>query len=80
METYNPYEYNILQEGLQEAGVISEARVQDIPGMNTTTKFKPKYSSKDIEFAEKKSKKTIARFFSNLSRLGMNMMNRLSKI
>lgn len=72
METYNPYEYNVLQENSQEPGVITEARVQDIPGMNVTTKFKPKYSSKDIELAEKKSKKTIARFFSNLSRLGMN--------
>lgn len=73
METYNPYEFPIFEEvPSSTAGVISEARVMDIPGMKETFKFRPKYSQQDIELAEKKSKRKIAKFFSNLSRLGMN--------
>ena len=72
METYNPYEFPIMEQYNNVPGVITEARTQEIPGMNVTTKFRPKYSSQDIANAEKKSKRTIARFFSNLSRLGMN--------
>lgn len=73
METYNPYEFPVFESGpASTAGVISEARVMDVPGMKETYKFIPKYSKQDIENAEKKSKRKIAKFFSNLSRLGMN--------
>ena len=40
---------------------------QNIPGFNVTTNFKPKYATN-----EKKKKGTIAKFFSNLSRMGMS--------
>lgn len=67
---FNPYEFD--NPATYTPGVITEARVMDIPGMKQTTKYSPKYSKDEIEKAEKKSKRTIAKFFSNLSRLGMN--------
>lgn len=41
---------------------------RSIPGFKETTNFKPRYSS---EQTKEKKKNTIAKFFSNLSRLGM---------
>lgn len=40
----------------------------NIPGFNVTTNFKPKYATE----TKKKKKGTIAKFFSNLSRMGMS--------
>ena len=51
---------------------ISEAsgyNPNSIPGFKQTVKYTPKYSAKQIN---KKKKGTIAKFFSNLSRLGMD--------
>lgn len=41
---------------------------QNIPGFNVTTNFKPKYATNE----KKKKKGSIAKFFSNLSRMGMS--------
>ena len=41
---------------------------RSIPGFKETTNFKPRYSSEQVK---EKKKNTIAKFFSNLSRLGM---------
>lgn len=41
----------------------------NIPGFKQTTNFKPRYATQQ---QEKKSKRTISKFFSNLSRLGMD--------
>lgn len=70
---------NIL-EGLQlheviseiDHGIIDEANnpYSNIPGFRQTVNFKPKYSQAEID-KKKKSKNTIAKFFSNMSRLGM---------
>lgn len=48
-----------------------------IPGFRQTTNFKPKYAS--VEAEAKKPKRTIAKFFSNLSRLGMNYEDQVLK-
>ena len=40
----------------------------NIPGFNVTTNFKPSYAKED----KKKKKRSIAKFFSNLSRMGMS--------
>ena len=42
---------------------------RNIPGFKETTNFRPKYSKQEVE---KKKKGTIAKFFSNMSRLGMS--------
>lgn len=41
---------------------------RNIPGFNVTTNFKPNYAKEE----KKKKKNTIAKFFSNLSRMGMS--------
>ncbi len=48
-----------------------------IPGFKQTTNFKPKYAS--VEAEAKKPKRTIAKFFSNLSRLGMDYDDQVLK-
>lgn len=48
-----------------------------IPGFRQTTNFKPKYAS--VEAEAKKPKRTIAKFFSNLSRLGMDYDDQVLK-
>ena len=48
-----------------------------IPGFRQTTNFKPKYASVQAEQA--KPKRTIAKFFSNLSRLGMDYDDQVLK-
>lgn len=42
---------------------------KNIPGFNVTTNFKPRYATAE---AEKKKKRTIAKFFSNMARWGMD--------
>lgn len=57
-------------------GLINEDKNQfnpnNIPGFKQTVKYTPKYSKADIDKKEKKSKRKINTFFSNLSRFGMN--------
>lgn len=48
-----------------------------IPGFKQTTNFKPKYASAQAEAS--KPKRTIAKFFSNLSRLGMDYDDQVLK-
>jgi hypothetical protein len=48
-------------------GMLTENTPTNIPGFNQTTNFKPNYAKAQ----ETKKKGTIARFFSNMSRLGM---------
>lgn len=59
-----------------DLGIINEANNQfnpnNIPGFKQTVKYAPKYSKADIERKEKKSKRKINKFFSNLSRFGMS--------
>lgn len=54
---------------LNESTQINEVARSSIPGFNQTTNFKPKYT-KDVK--EPKKKRTISKFFSNLSRFGMD--------
>lgn len=57
-------------------GLVNEDKNQfnpnNIPGFKQTVKYTPKYSKADIDKKEKKSKRKINTFFSNLSRFGMN--------
>lgn len=46
-------------------------RSSNIPGFKETTNFRPRYAS-NVEEKKKKKKNLISRFFSNMSRLGMN--------
>ena len=48
---------------------------RNIPGFKETTNFKPKYASQP----EKKKKGTIARFFSNMARMGMDYDDQVIK-
>ena len=48
-----------------------------IPGFRQTTNFKPKYAS--VQAEKDKPKRTIAKFFSNLSRLGMDYDDQVLK-
>lgn len=48
---------------------------RNIPGFKETTNFKPKYASQ----TEKKKKGTIARFFSNMARMGMDYDDQVIK-
>lgn len=57
-------------------GLVNESKNQfnpnNIPGFKQTVKYTPKYSKAEINKKEKKSKRKINTFFSNLSRFGMN--------
>ena len=55
-----------------DMGIIDETAnpYSNIPGFKQTVNFTPKYSQAEIE-KKKKSKNTIAKFFSNMSRFGM---------
>lgn len=48
---------------------------RNIPGFKETTNFKPKYAAQQ----EKKKKGTIARFFSNMARMGMDYDDQVIK-
>lgn len=56
----------------QDMGIIDEGNnpYSNIPGFRQTVNFKPKYTQAEID-KKKKSKNTIAKFFSNMSRFGM---------
>lgn len=54
-------------------------RPNNIPGFKQTTKYAPKYSQAEIAAREKKSKRTINKFFSNMSRLGMSLDEQVIK-
>lgn len=55
-----------------DMGLVGESNnpYSNIPGFRQTNNFTPKYSQAEID-KKKKSKKTIAKFFSNMSRFGM---------
>jgi hypothetical protein len=54
-------------------GLVEEARMTtNIPGFKETTKYSPKYTKDQVDKVEKKKKRKINKFFSNLSRFGMN--------
>lgn len=56
-----------------DMGLIEESRMTtNIPGFKETVKYAPKYSKDEIDKKEKKKKRKINKFFSNLSRFGMN--------
>lgn len=56
-----------------DMGLVEEARMTtNIPGYKETTKYSPKYSKDQVDKVEKKKKRKINKFFSNLSRFGMN--------
>lgn len=69
INTGGSIESRIIQEGsdmmVGEGYQISPSR--NIPGFKETTNFKPKYAT-----PKEKKKGVIAKFFSNMSRLGMN--------
>ena len=56
-----------------DMGLVEEARMTtNIPGFKETIKYSPKYSKDQVDKVEKKKKRKINQFFSNLSRFGMN--------
>lgn len=56
-----------------DMGLVEEARMtSNIPGFKETIKYSPKYSKDQVDKVEKKKKRKINQFFSNLSRFGMN--------
>ena len=63
-----------------DMGYIGENRLEEsrqqgtsnIPGFKETVKYRPKYSKDEVDKKEKKKKRKINQFFSNLSRFGMN--------
>lgn len=70
----------------QDGGVIDDimeaaqiSRTTNIPGFKETTRYTPKYSQAEIEKKEKRSKRTINKFFSNMARLGMSLDEQVIK-
>lgn len=57
-----------------EDGFVLEQdfRPQNIPGFKQTAKYSPKYTKDEVDKAAKKKRRKINKFFSNLSRFGMN--------
>lgn len=51
----------------------------NIPGFKETMRYVPKYSQAEIAAKEKKSKRTINKFFSNMARLGMSLDEQVIK-
>ena len=51
----------------------------NIPGFKETLRYAPKYSQADVEKREKKSKRFINKFFSNMARLGMSLDEQVIK-
>ena len=73
---YEPESY-MIGSNILEAEDYSKPN--NIPGFKVTTKYTPKYSQADIEKKEKKSKRTINKFFSNMARLGMSLDEQVIK-
>lgn len=63
-ETYTQQSYDI-----DMRGNVIEASEGSIPGLNLTTNFRPRYSNNP---RREKKKNIIAKFFSEMSRFGMN--------
>lgn len=51
----------------------------NIPGFKETTRYAPKYSQAEIDLKERKSKRAINKFFSNMARLGMSLDEQVIK-
>ena len=63
-ETYQSQAYSV-----DHGGSIVEASNNSIPGFKETTNFRPRYSNNP---GKPKNKRTIAKFFSEMSRFGMH--------
>lgn len=63
-EKYTQNTYDI-----DEKGHVMEASNSSIPGFSATTNFRPRYSN---DPRKKKSKRSISKFFSDMSRFGMS--------
>ena len=66
-----------IMDNVNEA--MDYSKPNNIPGFKVTTKYAPKYSQAEIAKKEKKSKRTINKFFSNMSRLGMSIDEQVIK-
>lgn len=66
-----------IMDNVNEA--MDYSKPNNIPGFKVTTKYTPKYSQAEISKKEKKSKRTINKFFSNMSRLGMSIDEQVIK-
>ena len=66
-----------IMDNVNEA--MDYSKPNNIPGFKATTKYAPKYSQAEIAKKEKKSKRTINKFFSNMSRLGMSIDEQVIK-
>ena len=64
-EVREPIDMGLIGEG------VDFSNPYNIPGFRQTNNFVPKYSATQIA-EKKKKKKTISKFFSNMSRFGMN--------
>lgn len=64
-ETYQSQSYSVDHTG----HVVDEASTSSIPGFKETTNFRPRYSNNPTK---PKGKRTIAKFFSEMSRFGMH--------
>jgi len=69
--------YEAQDSGILESGQFGNAT--NIPGFKQTVKYTPKYSQAEIDKKEKKSKRLINKFFSNMSRLGMSLDEQVIK-
>lgn len=69
--------YEAQDSGILESGQFGNAT--NIPGFKQTVKYAPKYSQAEIDKKEKKSKRLINKFFSNMSRLGMSLDEQVIK-
>ena len=70
-ENYTEVKGQLIQESssmfIGEGNMLTEQNINNIPGFKQTTNFRPNYAKTQDE----KKKGTIAKFFSNMSRLGM---------
>ena len=70
-ENYTEVTGQLIQESssmfIGEDNMLTEQNINNIPGFKQTTNFRPNYAKAKDE----KKKGTIAKFFSNMSRLGM---------
>lgn len=70
-ENYTEVKGQLIQESssmfIGEGNMLTEQNINNIPGFKQTTNFRPNYAKAQDE----KKKGTIAKFFSNMSRLGM---------
>lgn len=76
---YDSESYNVDDKNAFLKEAMDYSKPNNIPGFKQTTKYTPKYSQAEIEKKEKKSKRTINKFFSNMSRLGMSLDEQVIK-